>query len=72
MPLCLTLSIISYGSKVKLRNPEDGVVLSPHIGVVAIEKGAIGSSSTTVTKLSYLYTERERKRETDRQTELKK
>ena len=48
MPLCLKLSIIRYGSRVKLRPPL-------HHGIVAIEKGAFGSSSTTVANLTFFY-----------------
>ena len=42
MSICLTLSIIRYGSRVKWVNT------SLRLGVVAIEKGAFGSHSTTV------------------------
>ena len=47
MPPSLTLSIIMYGSRVERRNP--GKQLRPPLlfGVVAIEKGAFGSPSTT-------------------------
>ena len=47
MPPCLTLRIIRYVSRVKWSNP--GKELRPplHLGVVAIEKGAFGSPSTT-------------------------
>ena len=34
--------------KVKLSNPGNGVAPSPTLGVVAIEKGAFGSPTTTV------------------------
>ena len=53
MPPCLTLSIIRYEPRVKWSNTEKGAAPSPHLGVVAIEKGALGSPSTTVT--NYLY-----------------
>ena len=46
MLACLTLSIIRYGSRVKWSNPENEVVHSQHIVVVAIEKGAFESPST--------------------------
>ena len=55
---CLTLSIIRYGSRVKWGNPGNGVTPSLHLGVVAIEKGAFGSPSTTVsnfTLIIYIY-----------------
>ena len=48
IPLCLTLSIIRYVSRVKWSNPRKGVAPPLHLGVVAIEKGALGSPSTTV------------------------
>ena len=51
MPPCLTLSIIRYGSRVKWSNPGKGVALSLHLGVVAIEKGALWSPSTMVANL---------------------
>ena len=46
MPLCLTLIVIRYGSKVKWSNPGNGVVPSPTAGLVAIEKGAFRSPLT--------------------------
>ena len=56
IPPCLTLSIIRYISRVKWSNPGKGVALPVHLGVVAIEKGAFGSPSTTVANLTfYLY-----------------
>ena len=50
--LCLTLSIISFGSSRAIK----GMRLSPflHLGVVAIEKGAFGSLSTMVANFTYL------------------
>ena len=42
IPLCLTLSIIRYISRVKWSNPGKGVTPPLHLGVVAIEKGAFG------------------------------
>ena len=40
--------------KGKWSNPGKGVVPSPHISVVAIEKGAFGSPLTTVRQHTYL------------------
>ena len=54
IPPCLTLSIIRYVSRVKWRNPENGVALHLHLGVVAIEKGAFGSPLTLVANFTYL------------------
>ena len=57
MPPCLTLSVIIYVSRVKWSNPGKEQRLSLHLGVVAIEKGAFESPSTTVanfTNLLYL------------------
>ena len=48
MPPSLTLSIIRYVSKVKWSNLGKGVAPPLHLGVVAIEKGAFWSPSTTV------------------------
>ena len=48
IPPYLTLSYIRYGSRVKWNNPGKGVVPSLHLSVVATEKGAFGSPSTTV------------------------
>ena len=48
IPPCLTLSNTRYVSRIKWRNPGKGVVPSLHLGVVAIEKGAYWSPSTTV------------------------
>ena len=45
MPSCLTLIIIRHGSKIKRNNSEKGVA--------PIEKGALGSPSTTVGQLTY-------------------
>ena len=44
-----------YGTRVKWRNTEKGVVPPTHIGVVSVEKGAFGSPSTTVTNFTYIY-----------------
>ena len=59
MPPCLTLSIIRYGSRVKWSNPRKGVgkgaTPSLHLGVVAIEKGALGSPSTMVANFTYFF-----------------
>ena len=53
MPPCLTLSIIKYGSRVKwtIQGKEHPSPL--YLGVVAIEKEAFGSSSTTVGNFTY-------------------
>ena len=45
---CLTLCIIRYASRVKWSNLEKGVAPPLHLGVVAIEKEAFVSPSTTV------------------------
>ena len=37
-----------FFTEFEFRNPGKGVVPSPHLGVVAIEKGAFGSPSTKV------------------------
>ena len=50
MSPCLTLSIIRYGSSEKWCNPGKKV----HLGVVANEKGAFVSPSTTVGNITYL------------------
>ena len=55
MPTCKILSIISCGSR------ESGAIQSKeyrlhlHLGVVAIEKGAFESPSTTVGQYIYIY-----------------
>ena len=54
MPLCLTLSIIRHGSKVKWSNPGKGAAPPEHPGVVAIEKGAFGSLSTKVDNFTFI------------------
>ena len=54
MPSSLTLSIIRYGSRVKRSNPGKGVAPSPHLAVVAMEKGDLGSPSTTVANLTFI------------------
>ena len=51
IPLALILGVIRYGSRVKWINSGKGVALSP---IVAIEKGAFGSHSTTVTDFTYI------------------
>ena len=49
IPPSFTLSNIRYVSRVKWSKPGKGVVPLPlHLSVVAIEKGAFGSLSTTV------------------------
>ena len=45
----------SYGSKGKWSNLGKGVAPSPHLGVVAIEKGAFRLFSTMVSQLIYIY-----------------
>ena len=56
MPPCLTLSIIRYGSRVKwsILGKEQRPPI--HLRVVAIEKGAFGSCSTTVANFTYTHT----------------
>ena len=54
IPPCLTLSSIRYVSRVKWSNPGKGCP-SLHLGVVAMEKGAFGSPSTTVANFTYIY-----------------
>ena len=44
MPPCLALSTIKYVSRVKWRNPGNGVAPSLHLSVVAIEKELLGHS----------------------------
>ena len=56
MPLFLTLSIISYVSRIKRSNPGNGVVFALHHDVVANEKGAFVSLSTTVANFTYFTT----------------
>ena len=51
MPPCLTLSTIRWGLRVKWSNPGNGVAPSLHLCVVAVEKGAFGSTSTKVPNL---------------------
>ena len=53
IPPCLTLSNIRYVSRVKWSNPGKGVAPPLHLGVVAIEKGAFWSPSTTVANFTY-------------------
>ena len=53
IPICLTLSIISYVSRVKLSNPRKGVAPPLHIGVIAIGRVSFGSPSTTVADFTY-------------------
>ena len=48
MPLCLTLNIIRYGSRVSRVIQGNEYRASLHLSLVAIEKEAIGSPSTTV------------------------
>ena len=51
----LTLSNIRYVSRVKWSNPGKEQRPSLHLGVVAIEKGAFWSPSTTVANFTLLY-----------------
>ena len=53
---CLARSIIKLGSRLKQSNLGKGVAPSLHLGVVVIEKGAFGSTSTKVTNFTYIYT----------------
>ena len=55
MPLCLTLSIIRHGSRIKWGNPGKGAAPSPTPSVVAIEKGASRSPSATVANFTFSY-----------------
>ena len=55
IPPCLTLSIIRYVSSVKWNNPGKGVAPPLHLGVVATEKGAFGSPSTSVANFTCHY-----------------
>ena len=48
-------SIIKSGLKVKWSNPVNGLAPPLHVGVVVIEKGAFRSTSTKVTKFTYLW-----------------
>ena len=50
---CLTLSNIRYISRVKWGNPGKGVCPPLHLSVVAIEKGAFWSPSTTVANFTF-------------------
>ena len=47
IPPCLTFSIIRYVSRVKWSNPGKRVASPLHLDIVAIEKGAFWSTSTT-------------------------
>ena len=53
MPPCLTLKDIRYVSRVKLSSSGKGVAPPLCLGVVAIERGAFGSSLTSVANCSY-------------------
>ena len=54
LPLCLTLSSIRYGSRVR-EIPEKECCPPPPLIVVAIEKGAFRSSRTTIDQLMYIF-----------------
>ena len=53
MPPCLILSIIRYGSRVKLSNPGNGVAPSPTPRYSSYRKGAFESPSTKVANFLY-------------------
>ena len=55
IPPCLTQSNIRYVSRVKWNNPRKGVVLSLHLSVVAIKKGAFWSPLTKVANFSFYF-----------------
>ncbi len=55
MPPCLTLSIIRYGQILKGKRNKTKLSISVFVSVVAIEKGAFGSPSTTVSNFTYFY-----------------
>ena len=57
VPPCLTLSKVRYVSRVKWSNPGKGVA-PPRLGVVAIEKGAFWSPSTTVANFTTFMAEK--------------
>ena len=48
MSSCLTVSIIRYGSRVKLDNPGKGVAPPLHVCVIAVKTGGFSSSSTMI------------------------
>ena len=50
----VTLSNISFVSRVKRSNLGKGVAPSRHLASVAIEKGAFWTPSTTVTNFTYI------------------
>ena len=52
MPPCLKLSIIRYGSRVKWRNPREGIA---PLGVVAIEKEPSGHPRLRSPTLLFIY-----------------
>ena len=55
MPVCLALSIIRLGSRVKWNNPGKEVAPSPTPQGSSFERGAFGSPSTKVTNCTYLF-----------------
>ena len=55
MTLCLTLSIIKYGSRVKWNHLGKGVMLFLHLGEVAIEKWALESLLAMVANFYFTY-----------------
>ena len=69
----LTLSVIRYGQRVSGAIQRNEYCSHLHLGVVAREKEAFGSPSTTVGQLYiyiYIYRERERERERESQRRL--
>ena len=52
---CLKLRNIRYVSRIKWSYPVKRVAPPLHLGVVAIEKGAFLSPSTTVTNFTYIF-----------------
>ena len=55
MPLCLTLSIIRYRSRVKWRNPGKGVAPSPTLWCSSYQKWAFGLPLTMVANVTFFY-----------------
>ena len=55
MSPCLTPSIIRYESRINSAIQGKEQCLSVHLGVVAIEKGAFGSASTSYNNYIYIY-----------------
>ena len=55
MPLCYTLTITGYGSRIRGAIHREKQLLSLHLGVVDIKKEAFMSSSTTYSQYIYIY-----------------